>query len=90
MPDEIFLMHRRVTVSRDSDRAGTKGVRYQTGMGSAMDARIPFNVREADEQEAKEAEQKLKADINEAIERLEKEAAIKARMAELRREGYRP
>lgn len=84
----VFIMHRAVTVS---DRATTKGVAYRVGdFGDAMDSRAAaFGVREADEVEARENEQKLKEAVDRRVEELRHESAVKSRMEELRREGYR-
>jgi hypothetical protein len=80
----VFVLHRAMTVSRDFDR---KGRGYRTGMGDALDSPSVFNVREADEREAAESEQKQKDAVDSAVERLKMKAAVERRVAELRHEA---
>jgi hypothetical protein len=91
MVDRIaFVMHKAVRVSDRAAVPTTKGAAYRTrDFGDALDSRAAFGVREATDDEAMEAKQKLEADVTERVEQLRHEAAVKHRMEELRREGYR-
>ncbi len=90
MADVAFVLHRAVVVSDRAAVPTTKGAAYRTrDFGDALDSRAAFGVREATDDEAMEARQKLEADVTERVERLKMEAAIRRRMEELRREGYR-
>lgn len=80
----VFALHRAVVV-RDAGPA-TKGYRYRTRMGDAMDSPTAFMVRHASDDEAKESAQKLKDEVAARVEHLQMEAKIAARVAELRHE----
>jgi hypothetical protein len=85
-----FVLHRAVVVSDRAAVPTTKGAAYRVGdFGDALDSRANFGVREATDDEAMEAKQKLEADVTERVEQLRHEAAVRRRVEELRREGYR-
>jgi hypothetical protein len=67
MADEIvYVLHRAVRVSRDSPASDSPGdVEYQH-----IDAKVPFSIREASDDEVQEADQKRKDDVDARIARL--------------------
>jgi len=94
MADEIvFTMHKAVVVKRDSppvsSRVRTRPRFHPIRDYDQIDSTSEFVVREATDDEAMEAKQKLEADVTERVKQLRHEAAVKHRMEELRREGYR-
>jgi hypothetical protein len=89
MADTLFVLHRMISVRRDFDRAAvstTKGAAYPTRFGEAKDSRAEFVVREASDDEAKEAARAQLADIDRRIEHLQREAKIAARVVQLRKQ----
>jgi hypothetical protein len=89
----VFVLHRAVMVSRDSGRAAvatTKGAVYFVGdFGEAKDSTVPYDVREADEVEARVEQLRLKAAVDERVEQLRMQAAINRRVEQLRMQADR-
>jgi hypothetical protein len=85
----VFVLHRMITVSRDSDRAAAKGAGRPDAPYVFKDATVQFNVREADEVEARVEQLRLKAAVDERVEELRLKAAVDRRVAELRQQADR-
>jgi hypothetical protein len=87
MADEVYLMHRRVVRHGSPSTKGIAG--WAPDFGETLNSPTGFVVRDASDDEAKSSAQKLNDDVDRRVQELRRESAIKARMEELRREGYR-